>query len=126
MNQGSETMKELTITKMLQCQYALWEKHQDSWGDMTPNSARNSLLWMIEELGEAIAIIKKRGEEDIMHDPQLKAQFTEELVDVFMYFLDVLNRYEISGQDFSDAYEHKNKINQTRDFETQHHHYKRN
>lgn len=113
-------MEELKISDMLKCQYKLWEKHKDKWAPMEPKAARNSLLWMMEEYGEVVAIIKKRGEEEIMSNPELKDHFTEELVDVFMYFLDVLNRYQISGEEFSNAYAKKNNYNLERDYESQH------
>lgn len=120
------TGRELKISDMMRCQTALWEKHRDSWEPMTPKSARNYLLWMIEEIGEVIAIIKKRGEKDIMSDDGLKSIFTEELVDVFMYQLHILNNYEISALDFSAAYIKKNNYNQVRDYEGQHRNYLRN
>jgi 8-oxo-dGTP diphosphatase len=120
------TGKELKISEMLRCQTVLWEKHKDSWEPMTPKSARNYLLWMFEEIGEVIAIIKKRGEKDIMNDGGLKNIFTEELVDIFMYYLHILNNYEISAMDFSAAYIKKNNYNQTRDFEGQHRKFLRN
>jgi 8-oxo-dGTP diphosphatase len=116
---------EIKISEMLKCQYELWEKHKDTWSPMEPGAARNSLLWMMEEIGEVIAIIKKRGEKDIESDRGLKAVFTEELVDVFMYFLDILNRYKISGEEFSKAFMKKNEYNQKRDFEKEHSEYKK-
>lgn len=118
-------MEELKLSQMLQCQYELWQQHQNEWGPMTPKTARDSLLWMIEELGEVIAIIKKRGEDEIMNDDELKCIFTEELVDVFMYFLDVLNRYDISGNDFSHAYVKKHQYNRVRDYKKQHSNFKK-
>ena len=107
---------EMKISEMLKCQYELWEKHKDTWSPMTAEHARNSLLWMIEELGEAIAIIKKKGEKEILSDNEIKDAFLEEMVDVFMYFLDVLLRYGISAEDFSKAYIRKNNYNQQRDY----------
>jgi NTP pyrophosphatase (non-canonical NTP hydrolase) len=92
---------------------------------MEPLSARNSLLWMMEEIGEVIAIIKKRGEKDIENDKRIKEAFTEELVDVFMYFLDILNRYGISGEEFSKAFVNKNDKNQKRNFEKEHSEYRK-
>jgi hypothetical protein len=50
---------------MLRSQYELWEKRKDTWSPMKPEFARDSLLWMMEEIGEVIAIIKKRGENEI-------------------------------------------------------------
>ncbi len=113
-------MKELKISEMLEAQYKLWEKHKETWSPMDPKAARDSLLWMIEEIGEVVAIIKKRGETEIMNNKDLKETFTEELVDVFMYYLDVLNRYDISAIDFSNAYRKKNNKNIERDFNKEH------
>jgi 8-oxo-dGTP diphosphatase len=118
-------VKELKISDMLKCQYDLWEKHKDKWPPMEPEAARDSLLWMIEEIGEVIAIIKKRGEKEITQDGGLKDEFVEELVDVFMYYLDVLNRYNISGDVFSNAYIKKHTYNLLRDFEREHNNYKK-
>ena len=115
----------MKISDMLKCQHELWEKHKDKWDPMKPEFARNSLLWMIEEIGEVIAIIKKRGENEIVHDKELKEIFLEELVDVFMFFLDVLLRYGISGEDFSRAYIKKNNYNQKRDFAKEHKEYRK-
>ena len=111
-----ESKDELKISDMLKSQYELWEKHKDKWSPMTPVNARNSLLWMIDELGEVIAIIKKKGEEEILANSEIKEHFLEELVDVFMYFLDVLLRYGFTGVDFSDAYRKKSKHNLKRDY----------
>jgi 8-oxo-dGTP diphosphatase len=116
----TQEMGEMKISEMLRCQYKLWEKHKETWSPMECIGARNSLLWMMEEIGEVIAIIKKRGEKEIERDKKLKETFTEELVDVFMYFLDILNRYGISGKEFTDAYIKKNNYNQRRDFEGEH------
>jgi 8-oxo-dGTP diphosphatase len=120
-----QEMDEIKISEMLKCQYELWEKHKNTWSPMEPLSARNSLLWMMEEIGEVIAIIKKRGEKDIENDKRLKEAFTEELVDVFMYFLDILNRYGISGEEFSKAFVNKNDKNQKRNFEKEHSEYRK-
>jgi NTP pyrophosphatase (non-canonical NTP hydrolase) len=116
---GKNNSEELKLSEMLKCQYELWEKHKDTWSPMAPEFARKSILWMIEELGEAIAIIKKKGEKEIQNDKELKDDFLEELVDVFMYFLDILLRYGISAEDFLKAYMKKNSYNQKRDYENE-------
>ena len=54
-------MSDLKLSEMMAMQKELWEKYRDSWSPMEPLYARNSILWMIEELGEVIAIIKKAG-----------------------------------------------------------------
>jgi len=113
-------MEELKLSEMLKCQMELWEKHKAVWPPMEPVDARNCFLWMMEELGEVMPIIKKKGEEAIMSDATIKAHFTEELVDVLMYYLDVLNRYGITGEELSEVYIRKHNKNMGRDFASEH------
>jgi len=109
--------EEIKISEMLKYQRELWKEHKDTWSPMKPEAARESLLWMIEEVSEVISIIKKRGEQEIVNDIELRDKFIEELVDVFMYYLDVLNRYDISAIDFSYAFIKKHNKNIVRNFD---------
>ncbi|MCL1787327.1 MAG: nucleotide pyrophosphohydrolase [Defluviitaleaceae bacterium] len=113
-------MTDLKISDLLLMQKSLWEKYQHKWSPLSPQFARNSILWMIEELGEVIAIIKKRGEADIMTDETLRQAFTTELADVLMYFGDILLRYEITPEEISAAYIAKHNQNMERDFDGEH------
>ena len=72
--------------------------------DRTPEKAPLSILWSIDELGEAIAIIKKKGADGIMENETVRAHFIEEVADTFMYLFDMMNAYEISAEEFSDAF----------------------
>lgn len=109
-------MEILDISKMQQMQFKLWEKYKNYWPPLEPNQARNSLLWMIEEIGEVIAILKKRGEEDVMTDKELRKAMVEELCDVMMFFTDVLIEFKISPSEFTDSYYKKHDNNMLRDF----------
>jgi NTP pyrophosphatase (non-canonical NTP hydrolase) len=109
-------MEILNIAKMQQMQQQLWEKYKLYWPPLEPNQARNSLLWMIEEIGEVISILKKRGEEDVMTDVQLREAMVEELCDVMMFFTDVLIEFGISPIEFTNRYYQKHKKNMRRDF----------
>jgi NTP pyrophosphatase (non-canonical NTP hydrolase) len=112
-------MDDLSFNEMLAMQLELWEKHKDEWSSLEPKNARNHFLWLIGELGEALEIIKKCGEEQIMGDKDVRAAFTEELVDVQMYFNEILMRYQITGADMSDAYRKKHAKNMKRDYESE-------
>jgi 8-oxo-dGTP diphosphatase len=111
--------RDLSVSQMLELSYKLWEKHKDTWSPMQPEYGRNFILYMIEEIGEAIAIIKKKGEEQIMHTPEVRERFIEELGDVLMYYMDVLNRFHISSKEFSDIYLKKFEGNMNRDYKKQ-------
>lgn len=102
---------------MMQMQTALWEKHRDIWSPMEPEYGKNFILWMVEEVGEVIAIIKKKGSEDIMQDPAVRSHFVEELSDVLMYYFDTLLRYGVTPQEISEAYCAKHSRNMGRDYE---------
>lgn len=106
----------LNIEKMQELQVALWEKNKCIWPPLKPDQARSSLLWMIEEIGETISIIKKRGEKDIISDRCLREAFTEELCDVLMFFTDVLIEFDISPKEFTNIYLKKHYKNMSRDF----------
>lgn len=110
---------DLKISEMLEMSYELWDKHRDTWSPMKPKYARSFILYMIEEIGESIAIIKKKGEAEIMSNPDVREHFVEELGDVLMYFMDVLNRFNISSEEFSRAYMKKYQRNMNRDYEEQ-------
>ena len=56
---------DLRVSEMLELSYSIWEKHIDSWSPMEPQYAKTFILYMIEEIGESIAIIKKKGKENI-------------------------------------------------------------
>ena len=109
-------MKDITMAEMLQTQMDLWEQNKQTWEAMNPEQARNMMLWMIEELGEAIAIIKKKGEHEIMVDAKVRDKFIEEMVDAMMYFNAVLLRLEITSEEFASKYEEKQNHNLSRDF----------
>lgn len=110
---------DLKISEMLKLSRDLWEKHSDIWSPMEPEYARSFILYMIEEVGESIAIIKKKGEAEIMDNPDVREHFVEELGDVLMYFMDVLNRFDISAAEFSGIYMKKFQKNMNRDYEQQ-------
>ena len=83
---------------------------------MEPNAAKNHLLYMVEEMGECISIIKKKGIDEIMKNEAIRNRFTEEMADVLMYYIEVLNRLEISAEEFSKAYIAKHQRNLSRDY----------
>ncbi len=109
-------MADLKISDIIRMQHTLavekgWMKHR------TPEHAPMSILWSIDELGEAIAIIKKKGSDAIMDNPTVRAHFTEEVADVFMYLFDMMESYGITADEFSDAYLDKFQRNLGRDWQ---------
>ena len=51
-------MSEFTINEMKEMQKALQEKYQGQWEEISPETGKNKLLWMV---GEVIDIVKKNG-----------------------------------------------------------------
>lgn len=109
--------KDLTISDMQKMQQELYEAHKDKWGDRKPEYAKNHILYMIEEIGECISIIKKKGIDAIMEDKDVRARFVEEITDVQNYYIEVLNRLKITPEEFSNAYIEKHNVNMTRNYE---------
>lgn len=105
-----------TLSDLLKMQQALHEKHKHDWGPHDPAHARNYLLWSVDELGEVIAILKKKGDNAIMQNPSVRAHYVEEMCDVLMYLMDNADCYGITGEELSEAYTAKFNRNMQRDW----------
>ncbi|MBQ4073792.1 MAG: nucleotide pyrophosphohydrolase [Clostridia bacterium] len=113
----------LTIQHLMDIQHALQEKYKGIWEGCSPETAKNHLLYAVEEIGEVSAILKKRGPEAVAENADVKARFCEEMADVFMYLTDVLICCGASAEDFEAAYRKKADKNLKRDFVSEHQHY---
>lgn len=109
--------KNINISEMMEMQKELWEIHKDKWSPMDAKYGRNFLLWMIEEMGEAISIIKKKGDNAIMNNDEVRKAFVEEMSDVLMYYNDTLLRYGITPDEISSAYIQKHNKNMGRNYQ---------
>lgn len=110
-------MKEdLSILEMLKMQQALWEKHSTEFPPLSPQHGKESILWMIEEIGECISILKKKGDIAIIENPIIRAAFIEELCDVLMYYFDTVLRFNITSSELSAAFIGKHNKNMNRNF----------
>ncbi len=107
---------DLTFAAMQEMGRALQAKHTHDWTPLSPKTGRDSLLWMVEELGEVAAVIKKRGDTAIMEQMGIRAAFVEELCDVLMYYGDVLLCYGITPGEIAAAYRAKHARNMARDY----------
>ena len=101
---------DLSISQMMRMQKALFEH------PMEPKYGRDFILYMIEEVGETIAILKKKGSGAVMEDPEVRAAFLEEMADVLMYYNDVLLRFQVTPEEISEAYAKKHARNMGRDY----------
>ena len=109
--------KDLTISEMKKMQFDLYQQNKEKWNDMEPKAAKNHMLYMIEEIGECISIIKKKGIDAIMHNSDVRNRFLEEITDVQNYYIEILNRLNITSEEYSNAYIEKHNINMKRDYE---------
>lgn len=109
--------KDLSISEMQKMQLELYEANKEKWNDMEPNAAKSHILFMIEEIGECISIIKKKGINAIMEDKDIRAGFVEEITDVQNYYIEVLNRLRITPEEYSKAYIEKHNSNMKRNYE---------
>lgn len=108
----------LSISEMQQMQLELYEANKENWGKSEPKDAKNHILYMIEEIGECISIIKKKGIDQIMKDENVRSRFLEEITDVQNYYIEVLNRLNITPEEFSNAYIKKHNFNMHRDYKS--------
>ena len=116
MNIREAVFMDLRISDLLAMQRELQDRHLDDWGGTPPERARDQLLWGIGEIGEVIDIIKKRGDDEIMHNPETRRHLIEELADVQMYLADVMLCYGITAEEYSDVHARKHARNMKRDY----------
>lgn len=116
---------DLKISEMMQMQRELFEPHKDKWFPMEPEYGKDFILFMVEEIGEAIAVVKKKGSRAIMEDPAVREAFLSEMADVLMYYHDVLLRYHVTSGEISEAFAKKHdfdlKRNYTKEYEGKYH-----
>lgn len=104
----------LDFEGMQAIQRELQERYKDKWEHVDPAHGRNKLLWMLAEAGEAIQIIKKKGDDRIVSDPEMRRDFIEELCDVMMFLNDVCLCYDIKPEEIEKIYRAKHERNMKR------------
>ena len=109
-------MANFSIGEMQKMQRILQEKYKRKWEPVDAATGRNKLLWMVGEIGEVIDIIKKRGDDEIMHNPETRRHLIEELADVQMYLADVMLCYGVTAEEYSDVHARKHARNMKRDY----------
>ena len=107
-------MGAFSLEQMQQIQRELREKYKDKWGGLYPAKGRDQLLWMMIEAGEVADIIKKKDDDRIMEDEEVRRNFIEELCDVLMYFNDIMLCYSISPEELEKVYLEKHHKNMGR------------
>ena len=107
---------DLSISEMMQLQRELFSLHKDEWSPMEPEYGKDFLLYMVEAIGEVIAILKKKGSTAIAEDPTVREAFLGEMADVLMYYNDVLLRYHVTPAEISEAYRKKHCLDMARDY----------
>ena len=107
---------DLSISRMMALQTELFEPHKETWPPMEPEYGKEYILYMIEEIGEAIAILKKKGSGAVMDTPSIREAFLGEMADVLMYYHDVLLRFHVTPEEISEAYLKKHRIDMNRDY----------
>ena len=107
-------MDDISVNEMLEMQRILQDKYKDKWKPINPECGKEQLLYMVGEIGEVIDIIKKNGGDVACQDKELRAHLIEEMVDVLMYYNDVLLCYDISAEELRQSYINKFERNMKR------------
>ena len=107
---------DLKISDMIQMQRELFKLHQQEWPALEPEYGKNMILYMVEEIGEVISIVKKKGDRAITDDTLIRNAFLEEMADVMMYYMDILLRYHVTAEEISNAFARKHAVNMGRNY----------
>lgn len=104
----------LDFNEMQERQKALQERYAGWWEPVDPAHGKNKLLWMLAEQGEAIQILKRHSDDDLMSKGSTRDAFIEEMADVLMYFNDVMLCFGITEDELAAIYRAKHERNMTR------------
>lgn len=107
-------MSHFGFDDMQQIQRELQEKYKNKWSPLSPQLGTETLLWMMVEAGEMADIIKKRGSEKIMNDPEIRKHFIEEMCDTLMFLNDLMICYDITPEELEKIYRAKHEKNMGR------------
>ncbi len=107
---------DMKISDLMQLQRNLYEAHKAQWVPREPEFGKDHILYMIEEIGETIAILKKKGHEAVAEDSAVRAAFLEEMADVLMYYTDVLLCFHVTPEEISEAFLKKAQRNLGRNY----------
>ena len=107
-------MADLSLNEMQAIQKELQEKYKNIWKPNTPENATRQLLWLYGELAEVGDILKKKGHDAVMNDPEVRRHFVEEMCDVMMYFNDVALCFGITPEEIAQVYLEKHERNMKR------------
>ncbi|MCI8600540.1 MAG: DUF550 domain-containing protein [Oscillospiraceae bacterium] len=110
--------KDIAFEEMFALQRALHDAHPD-WGGLPPELAQSKLLWAFEEMGEIVAIFKKKGYQEILGQGGVRSCFLEEVCDVLMYLNDMMLALGVTPEEIAGAYRGKFRYNLKRDWESQ-------
>lgn len=111
-------MKDLSFSEIFQMQRELQARHPE-WGGLPPENAKNSLLWAFEEMGEVVAIFKKKPLEQMLSQGSVRSCFLEETCDVLMYLSDMMLALNVTPEELGEAFRGKFRYNTKRDWESQ-------
>lgn len=107
--------KILDLEEMFRLQEELQARHPE-WGGLPPERARNQLLWTFEEMGEIVAIFKKKSLEEMLEKGSVRDCFLKEVCDVFMYMSDMLLCMGVTPEELTETYRGKFRYNMRRDW----------
>ena len=107
---------DLKMSDMMQMQFELHKLHEHEWSPLEPEFGKNTVLYMVEEIGEVISVLKKKGDRAVLENPDVRSAFLEEMADILMYYNDTLLRYHVTAEEISAAYMRKHDRNMGRDY----------
>lgn len=94
----------LSFSQMMAMQQELYALHRDTRPAREPDFAKEHILYMVEEIGEAIAILKKKRSASVLENTTVRDAFLEEMADVLMFYRDVLLCFHVAPEEISRIY----------------------
>ena len=107
-------MQQFKMSEMQEMQKIMHDKYKNKWDSTCAQTGVKHLLWMIGEIGEVIDIIKKNPSDKLCEENDIRKHLVEEMVDVLMYYNDVMLCYGITADELKQSYVDKFEKNMKR------------
>ena len=89
---------DLSISQMMQMQKDLYERHKGEWYPLEPEYGKDSILFMVEEIGEVAEVLNKRAGRKASEEDDLQEQLGIELADMLHYIVAIaaINKIDLT------------------------------
>jgi len=104
---------DVSLSQLMEMQRKL---HARGGWSLAPDVGQKNLLWMVEEVGEVVSVVKKHGDIAVLGDEAVRRALVEEASDLLFYLTNALLCYGVTHEEWAEIIVRKNCRNMERDW----------